>query len=92
MRIYGETQTSGNTGSLVIAGDGAMRAGSGITAEYIDDGTAGPLCDRTFIDAVITGDASKIRSSYADAFKSLALTLACNQSIAEGKPVSVPLE
>jgi hypothetical protein len=41
------------------------------------------------VDAVLTGDASKIHSPYTDAVKTLALTLACNRSMAEGKPVQL---
>ena len=47
------------------------------------------LCDHTFIEAVITGDASKIRSPYEDAVKSVLFTLACNESMETGKPVKV---
>ena len=54
-----------------------------------DDGTAGDRCDRTFIDAVLTGDGSKILSPYADAVKTLAFVLACNQSIEEKRPVTI---
>lgn len=45
--------------------------------------------NRAFIDAVRTGDACGIQSSYADAVKTLAVTLACNQSAATGQPVQV---
>ena len=40
-----------------------------------------------FLDAVRTGDASKIRSPFADAAKTLATVNAMNQSIDEGRPV-----
>lgn len=43
--------------------------------------------DRTFLDAVKNNNPAIIRSPYADACKSLALTLACNESIATGKEV-----
>ena len=43
--------------------------------------------DRTFIDAIKSGDTSKIRSPYADACKSLALALACNESLLTGHAV-----
>ena len=43
--------------------------------------------DRVFVNAVKTGDNSLIRSPYADAVKTLALTLACNESAQTGKPV-----
>jgi len=43
--------------------------------------------NRTFIDAVKTGDASAIRSPYEDAMKTMRLCLACNESLETGKPV-----
>jgi predicted dehydrogenase len=45
--------------------------------------------DRTFIQAVATGDASKIRSTYADAVRSLAVSLAATKSISTKKVVKV---
>ena len=42
--------------------------------------------DETFVEAVARKDGSKIRSTYADALKTLKVTLAANQSIAEGGP------
>ncbi|MGI6336247.1 MAG: Gfo/Idh/MocA family protein [Eubacteriales bacterium] len=43
--------------------------------------------DRIFLDAVRAGDPTMVKSPYADACKSLALTLACNESMATGKEV-----
>lgn len=71
---------------LVVKGDGTLSA-TGDCMTYRDDGTAGRACDRAFVDAVLTGDALFIRSSYDDAVKSLAFVLACNQSMAENRPV-----
>jgi len=45
--------------------------------------------DRAFLKAVATGDTSLLRCTYADAVKTLALTLAANQSAAEGHPVNL---
>ena len=45
------------------------------------------LMDRTFIDAVKSGGIGAVRSPYADALKTLRLTLACNESISTGLPV-----
>ncbi|MGB9619939.1 MAG: Gfo/Idh/MocA family protein [Armatimonadota bacterium] len=45
--------------------------------------------NKAFIEAVRTGDASGIRSTYEDAVKTLAVTLACNESAATGRPVRV---
>lgn len=42
-----------------------------------------------FINAVKTGDASGIRSSYDDAVKTLAVSLACNQSAETNSPVAI---
>jgi len=42
-----------------------------------------------FINAVATGDVSCLRSTYEDARKTLAVTLACNESAKTGKPVRV---
>ncbi|MGB9596234.1 MAG: Gfo/Idh/MocA family protein [Candidatus Poribacteria bacterium] len=42
--------------------------------------------DRVFIDAVKSGDGSKIRSPYRDAIKTLSATLAMNKSAKSGKP------
>src|SRR5687768_14207348 len=45
--------------------------------------------DAIFIDAVRTGDRSKIRSDYAEGVRSLALCLAINESARRGQPVRV---
>ena len=91
VRVYGEEKQKEEKGGLVVKGDGTMRSGTGLIEEVKDDQSAGIVCDRTFVDAVLTGDRSKIRSPYADALKTLALTLACNQSMAKDKPVTVPV-
>jgi len=74
--------------AFVIKGDGALSKASGLTT-YKQDGDAGIPCDRTFIEAVISGDGSKIRSPYEDALKSLIFTIACNESMATGLPVKI---
>ena len=43
--------------------------------------------DRTFIEAVRSGDGSKIRSPYADAVKSAELSIAANQSLLTGQAI-----
>jgi len=45
--------------------------------------------DQIFIDAIQSGDQSQIRSPYADALKTLAVTIAINESAATGQPVKV---
>ncbi|MDI9469387.1 MAG: Gfo/Idh/MocA family oxidoreductase [Bacillota bacterium] len=81
----------GGSGGLVVKGDGAMYASGDGGVLLRETNKAGILCDRTFIDAVISGDGSKIRSPYADALKSLEFTLACNRSMETGQPVKLNL-
>lgn len=45
------------------------------------------ILDKVFVEAVRTGDASKIRSDYDDALKSLKMCFAAEQSIATGQVV-----
>ncbi|MBQ8397978.1 MAG: Gfo/Idh/MocA family oxidoreductase [Clostridia bacterium] len=94
LKIYGEkpAEPAKDAGGFVVKGDGAVAAADNNCIIYKQEGDAGIACDRTFIEAVITGDGSKIRSPYADAFKSVSFTLACNESMATGKPVKVELE
>jgi len=56
---------------------------------YRNEGDHGIIEDRTFIDAIKTGDPSAIRSPYRDALKTLRLVLAANESIETGKPVDL---
>lgn len=87
--IYGEKEEKEEGGNAeVVKGDGRMAA-SAEAAIYKPEGDCGMLCDHTFIEAVQTGDASKIRSPYEDAVKSVLFTLACNESMETGKAVKV---
>ena len=73
-----------------VKGDGTQRRNENESGIRFDSNVDyGTICDRTFIDAVISGDASKIRSPYSDAVKTLALVLACNESMDTGLPVKV---
>jgi predicted dehydrogenase len=84
-----QADADGDEGSqYVIKGDGALSKGADCRG-WSQDGDAGMLCDGTFVDAVLSGDASKIRSPYEDALKSLAVTLACEQSMKRGQPLKV---
>lgn len=49
----------------------------------------GLLEDQIFIEAARTKDTSKIKSTYSDALKTLALTLAVNESIETGKVINM---
>tara|TARA_B100000949_G_scaffold230987_1_gene242358 strand:- start:103 stop:1080 length:978 start_codon:yes stop_codon:yes gene_type:complete len=46
--------------------------------------------DQTFINAVKTGDGSKVRSPYPDAARSAALSIAASESLATGQFVKIP--
>ncbi|MDI9498501.1 MAG: Gfo/Idh/MocA family oxidoreductase [Bacillota bacterium] len=87
----GGAEDGGGSGGLVVKGDGAMFASDDGGILLRETNRAGILCDRTFIDAVISGDGSKIRSPYADALKSLEFTLACNRSMETGQRVKLDL-
>jgi len=90
--IYGEkpVEEPVDESGLVIRGDGSLRRPDENQARQIlEEGDAGYLCDRTFVEAVLSGDASAIRSPYSDAVRTLAFTLACNKSMDSGLPVNV---
>ncbi len=92
VNIYGQKPQEDDGSGLVVKGDGTLRAGGTEAVTIQDDGTAGVVCDRTFVDAVLTGDGSKIRSPYRDALRSVSFTLACNKSMETGLPVKVELD
>ena len=90
-------QVGGKVGLDIYTRDLVLRMGSGrveiaekgrteiVESEndpYLDE-------DRIFLEAVESGDGSKIRSPYHDAIRTLKVTLAANRSIAEGRPISV---
>ena len=74
----------------VVKGDGMQRRNENeVGIRYNSSVDFGTICDRTFVDAVISGDGSKIRSPYCNAIKTLAVVLACNESMKTGQPVKV---
>lgn len=62
---------------------------NGKTTTIPAQGDPGFTADCTLINAVKTNNQSLLKSSYADAVKTLAFTLACNESAKTGKPVKV---
>ena len=86
-----EEFTAGEIAYFVTKGDGGLSKAAKIT-NYEQEGDAGLECDRTFIEAVIHGDPSKIRSPYDDALKTHLFALACNESLATGQTVTVVYE
>ncbi|MBQ9115761.1 MAG: Gfo/Idh/MocA family oxidoreductase [Clostridia bacterium] len=92
LKIFGEkpqVKDEDSEGGFVVKGDGGVGASSGDNKVYKQEGDAGILCDRTFIEAAIKGDPTAVRSPYRDALKSLAFTLACNKSMETGLPVKI---
>jgi len=74
----------------VVKGDGMQRRNENEVGIRVNSSVDfGTVCDQTFIEAVITGDPSKIRSPYCDAVKTLAAVLACNESMETGQAVKV---
>jgi predicted dehydrogenase len=86
----GKAPAAKGKSASVIKGDGVLDKDAGehneVTKSAVDYGM---LCDRTFVDAAISGNAAKVRSPYADAYKSVVFTLACNRSMETGCPVKV---
>ena len=63
---------------------------SGLETEEIKgEGNIFEIEDRVFINAVKKNDKKGVLSNYADGVKTLAITLAANQSIATGQPVAL---
>ena len=88
LKIYGD-QAVKQTGGHFVQGDGNFAAASAEATVIADDKTAGVKCDRTFIEAAMAGDTTRVLSPYRDGLKSLAFTLACNLSMERGAPVKI---
>jgi myo-inositol 2-dehydrogenase/D-chiro-inositol 1-dehydrogenase len=86
-----------NVGLHLFSRDLVLEVGSnrlrivraGRTEEVQSSSSAYLIEDRAFIQAIATGDRSGIRCDYADAVKTLELTLAVNRSIESGEAVSL---
>jgi predicted dehydrogenase len=78
---------------LVLHLDGSIKIVETGRTEIIN-GQRSPWAGETeaFINAIKTGDRSAIRSTYPDAVKTLAATLAANESAATGRPVTLALD
>ena len=57
--------------------------------DWVDKTAPSPTIDDVFVEAVRSGDASSILSPYSDAVKTLAISLAANQSAQENRPVDL---
>lgn len=88
-RVYGVSGEAAEKSGLILANDGTMKSSTSGAIEFREQGDAGIPCDRTFLEGALTGDGSKVRSPYRDAVRSLAFTLACNESIDTGKCIRI---
>lgn len=70
--------------------NGGVEPSRGEPITYVKEYDHSLKCDRTFVEAVISGDGSKIMNTYAESFKSLAL--AYKKSLDTGLPVKVEQE
>ncbi len=68
---------------LVASADG--------TQEWVNENDYATDADRAFVNAVAAKDPSKVRCSYADAVRSLEVSLAVNRSLETGETVELPL-
>ncbi|HIA69325.1 TPA: Gfo/Idh/MocA family oxidoreductase [Candidatus Poribacteria bacterium] len=57
--------------------------------EYVDKTEASPSIDEVFVGAVRSGNRSQILSPYADAVKTMAVSIAANQSGCTGKSIKI---
>ena len=89
VNIFGVKQDENADNGLIFKGDGTMQAGKDCVTIKEDGAYGGVQCDRTFVDAVLSGDPSKIRSPYADAVRTMEFVMACNRSMETGLPVKV---
>lgn len=90
LKLYGEKPVeSAEEGGHFVKGDGNFASASSDCIVIKDDKTAGVTCDRTFIEAAMAGDPTRVLSPYRDGLKSLAFTLACNLSIERGTSVKI---
>jgi len=85
---FHEKDEDAEGGIFVTKGDGVLSKKTK-TVTLRQENDAGLDCDRTFVEAVLSGDASAIRCDYADGVKSLIFALACNRSAETGVPVEV---
>lgn len=78
-----------NKGVLELGHGGLIDKEAGRKTEYANRTDPYELENEAFLHAVRTGDASRIRSSYADAVRTHQVTIAANLSARTGQPVKL---
>ncbi|MFX3634449.1 MAG: Gfo/Idh/MocA family protein [Candidatus Pristimantibacillus sp.] len=76
-------------GVLEISQNGLLDLGADRKTEYLNRTNPYDLENEAFLHAVRTGDSSRIRSSYADAWRTHEVTMAANRSAMSGLPVKL---
>ncbi|QAY66904.1 Gfo/Idh/MocA family protein [Paenibacillus protaetiae] len=80
-----------NAGVVELSNGGLLDWEGSRKTEYINRLNPYERENEAFLHAVRTGDASRIRSAYTDAWRTHRVTMAANESAAAGKPVAVRL-
>jgi len=78
-----------NKGVLELGHNGLVYIEAGRRTEFLNRSNPYEAENEAFLHAVRTGDASRIRSTYADACKTHQITIAANQSAQLGTPISI---
>lgn len=78
-----------NKGLLEIRGDQLRDIGADGTETHVNSANPYYTEDEIFIDALRTGDRSRILSDYADALRTHEVTVAANESAVSGQPVAL---
>ncbi|MDQ0115744.1 Gfo/Idh/MocA family protein [Paenibacillus harenae] len=78
-----------NKGVLELSHAGLLDVEAGRRTEYANRSNPYELENDAFLHAVRTGDSSRIRSTYADAWHTHRVTIAANQSALSGLPVKL---
>ena len=90
VKIYGQdTEAAEANEGNYVKGDGNIGQGSGKCVVYKEENDFAMLSERTFIEAAMKGDTNMVLCDYEDGMRSVAFTLACNESMDTGLPVNV---
>jgi len=93
LTVFGDKTEMRKEKEAALKDSGILRYLDEHTAEFIESPVDSSfLCDKSFIEAVISGDSSNIRSDYRDGVKSLAFAIACNRSMETGTSIKVDFE
>jgi len=78
-----------NKGVLELSHSGLVQIEAGKRTEYLNRSNPYDVENDAFLHAVRTGDASRIRSTYQDAYRTHLITMAANQSAKKGEQIKL---